>query len=262
VRKPVFIIGCGRSGTTILGELISQHPGVLYLNEPYAIWELEPRTDIWTGRARARAGQLELTAEDVRPIRAQRIRKAFQLHLLKAGKRQLVEKLPINSFRLGFILSMFPDARVLHIIRNGAEVAKSISRFGPEQWFGIGDYKWQQLVSLARRRGEGHLVDLCRDSFTQGLLEWRLSVTSARRSLESLPADRQLELRYETLLADPGKAIDSILGAFGLPDSPEMKSFAAKSIGRQSSGIDMGQLTPEHLEIAGPLLVRLGYLPK
>lgn len=260
VSKPVFIVGCGRSGTTILGELISQHPAVLYLNEPYLIWELDPRTDIWTERAKRRRGRLELTANDVKPLAAKRIRKAFQLHLWKAGKQQIVEKLPINSFRLGFLMSMFPDARVLHIIRNGAEVARSISKFGPGEWYGFDDYKWHQLASLARSRGEGHLLDLCRDDFTRGLLEWRLSVTSAFQSLEGIPGDRRLELRYEALLTDPGKATDLIIRSFRLPDSPEMKNFAARSIGRQTSGFDMSQLTAEHLEIAGHLLARLGYL--
>ena len=33
-QNPVFIIGCGRSGTTILGRTLAEHPRVKYLNEP------------------------------------------------------------------------------------------------------------------------------------------------------------------------------------------------------------------------------------
>src|SRR5215472_13413392 len=43
---PVFIIGCGRSGTSILGELFAMHPQVEYLYEPNARWAaVHPVTD-------------------------------------------------------------------------------------------------------------------------------------------------------------------------------------------------------------------------
>jgi hypothetical protein len=34
LTRPVFIVGCGRSGTTILGEMLGRHPQLAYLNEP------------------------------------------------------------------------------------------------------------------------------------------------------------------------------------------------------------------------------------
>jgi hypothetical protein len=44
---PVFIIGCGRSGTTILGQVLSAHPEVYYLFEPYHLWAaIDPMTDV------------------------------------------------------------------------------------------------------------------------------------------------------------------------------------------------------------------------
>ena len=36
--SPVFIIGCGRSGTTILGDTLSKHPKIEYLNERRDLW--------------------------------------------------------------------------------------------------------------------------------------------------------------------------------------------------------------------------------
>ncbi len=45
VRQPIFITGLGRSGTTILGILLSVHREVGYLNEPKALWHvIDPRT--------------------------------------------------------------------------------------------------------------------------------------------------------------------------------------------------------------------------
>ena len=45
---PIFIIGCGRSGTTILGKTLSKHPDIKYLNERRDLWHRAyPEFDIW-----------------------------------------------------------------------------------------------------------------------------------------------------------------------------------------------------------------------
>ena len=49
--NPVFIIGCGRSGTTILGNTLSNHPKIKYLNERRDLWhKAYPEFDIWSGK--------------------------------------------------------------------------------------------------------------------------------------------------------------------------------------------------------------------
>ncbi len=48
-----------------------------------------------------------------------------------AGRRRLVEKTPVNSFRIGYLDALCPDARFVHIIRDGRDVAASISRGWP-----------------------------------------------------------------------------------------------------------------------------------
>ena len=46
---PVLILGCGRSGTTILGQALAQHSEVTFLDEPRELWfRAYPATDIWT----------------------------------------------------------------------------------------------------------------------------------------------------------------------------------------------------------------------
>ena len=48
VFAPVFSIGCGRSGTTILGNTLSQHPDIKYLNERRDVWHRAyPEFNIW-----------------------------------------------------------------------------------------------------------------------------------------------------------------------------------------------------------------------
>src|SRR5690349_9110008 len=121
-RDPVFIVGCGRSGTTALGTALSKHRQIAYLNERRHLWfAAYPETDIWTTHAACRKGKLVLTAADADVTRSERLRRLFRCHAMLAGRPLVVEKLPINAFRLEFLQAVFPEARYIHIYRNGLE---------------------------------------------------------------------------------------------------------------------------------------------
>jgi hypothetical protein len=261
VVRPVFIIGCGRSGTTVLGEVLCRHTLLAYVNEPRDIWFYEPRTDIWSAKARARAGRLRLSSRDVQPAAATRIRRAFAAEVRLQRAERLVEKLPINAFRVGWLAGMFPDALFVHLIRNGLEVAASIARQAERaQWFGSHDYKWRLLADLARERGEAGLVGLCTNSYHRGLLEWRLSVSTALDDLAKLPPERQLEIRYEQLVEQPAQICGGLETFIGIRHEPGMAAFARAELSRRSPPHDPVSLPPDAQRIAGDLLARLGYL--
>jgi Sulfotransferase family len=262
VVRPVFIIGCGRSGTTVLGEVLGRHPLLAYLNEPRDIWLYEPRTDVWSAKARARGGRLRLSAGDVQPAAAARIGRAFAAEVRLQRAECLVEKLPINAFRVGLLAGMFPDALFVHLIRNGLEVAASIARQAERaQWFGFEDYKWRLLAERAAERGAADLVDLCTDGFRRGLLEWRLSVSTALEDLAELPAERRLEVRYERLVEQPAEVCEHLQTFIGVRHEPAVAAVARARLSRRSPPPDLAALSPDAQEIAGDLLARLGYLP-
>jgi LPS sulfotransferase NodH len=261
LMRPVFIIGCGRSGTTILGTMLAQHPQLAYLNEPRHIWLYEPRTDIWSEKARQNGGRLKITAADLTATAASRITRAFAVETRLQNAQRLVEKLPINSFRIDFISALFPDALFVHLIRSGIEVAHSIAKraeFG--RWFGSKGYKWQLLAEYARERGEAELVELCTDNVTKGMLEWRLSGATALEELNKLPKTRSLEIRYESLLRDPLSVCKALEKFIGVEPSVNMRDFAATQIARQSPSVNAQSLTPAMRQIGGDWLARLGYL--
>jgi hypothetical protein len=261
--RPVLIVGCGRSGTTVLGQVLGSHPLLAYLNEPRDIWLYEPRTDIWSAEARARGGRLCLSRGDVRPAAAARIRRAFAAEVRLQRAERLVEKLPVNAFRVGWLAGMFPDALFVHLIRNGLAVAASIARQAERaQWFGFADYKWRLLAERARERGEGGLVGLCTDGFRRGLLEWRLSVSTALEDLAALPAERRLEIRYERLVEQPAEVCARLEAFIGIRHDPAMAVFARAEVGRRSPAPEPIAPAPEAQRIAGDLLARLGYLPR
>src|SRR5205085_8067205 len=206
VESPVFILGCGRSGTTILGNLLAQHPSVTYLHERRPLWtSAYPETDIWSERAITRRGKLAFTESDVNPRKTRALRKLFALELQKSRRPILVEKLPINNFRLPFIRGMFPDCRFIHIWRNGLEVARYIETMSLQgRWFKPDQYRWNMLAEYAQSMPETAPVPaLCQSYYEKGLLEWRVSTQAVTSFLGRLPQDNWLEVSYSALVADP-----------------------------------------------------------
>src|SRR5262245_53595567 len=97
-----FIMGCGRSGTTILGQLLGKHREVTYLNEPLHYWyAIDTRTDnldFFGGK-----GQSWLDATDATDAAARRFGRLFGQVQRWAGGRRVVEKLPINALRMEWL---------------------------------------------------------------------------------------------------------------------------------------------------------------
>lgn len=270
--RPVFLVGCGRSGTTILGQTLGQHPSVTYLEEPREIWEeVYPETDIWSAEAPIRSGRLFLDGSDCTEAKNAQLRQLFGAEIARTGRPRLLEKLPENCFRMGLIKKVYPDARFLHIIRNGVEVAASISRActnskraGPEwpDWYGVNDYKWEQLVAYAQQLAPYRdLPALCASDFDRGLLEWRLSIEAAKCFFACLPADDYLEVCYEELLRDAVAALGRVQAFIGVPLSGRVHDFAHGNIERRSPEQTGKRLSLAAEKIGGDLLRRLGYAP-
>jgi hypothetical protein len=257
VDRPVFIIGCGRSGTTILGESVSRHRHVTYLNEPRHLWfSAFPESDVWTSSARSRNGRLCFTEADAHNRRGKRLGRLFRLETLVTKRPILVEKLPINSFRLRFIHALFPDARFIHIYRNGLEVARSIEAFNARtDWFGADSYKWHLLADYARTRDDTRqLPELCTTAYEKGLLEWRLSTEAVVDFLGGLPESAFHETNYDDFIGDPVKTISEILAFIGADHDPNVEGFVANAVARKRDRLDAANLSEKERTIGGRLL--------
>ncbi len=236
--SPTFLIGCGRSGTTFLVSALNQHPEVLALNEPRHIWRaVDPRTDIWDSSAASRGAKVVFQASDASPGTIQRCRRAFRWRLLASRKQQLVEKLPINNFRLAWIDAIFPNAKYINLVRNGLDVARSIEQKAAA-WYGGGGWKWKALQTLLPHYGlqltdQGNMLD---DFFQRGLLEWTLSVSCNRAFLEGMDASRCVTLRYEDLITDPEAGFTEIFDHLGLSVTPQVLQQIASGVRRHPSG--------------------------
>jgi hypothetical protein len=228
VRQPIFIIGCGRSGTTLLGRIFSFHPEVKYLFEPNHLWAaIEPATDFLQIYARGEhhclLGASSVTAS---------ARRRFSRLISSPPGVTVVEKNPINALRIGYLNALAPDARFVHIVRDGIAVARSIEKmsevtrriaFRPlvNDWWGAGDTKWAALRRDGQAAGyyaeeAGQLVS----SAQRGAYEWLVSVSEAEKWRPRL-GSRFSVIRYQDLGDDPSSTLRGLVATLGLscPDS-------------------------------------------
>ncbi|HJM50606.1 MAG TPA: sulfotransferase [Alphaproteobacteria bacterium] len=111
-----FIVGSYRSGTTFLAEVLGRHPRIAQFHEPYFVW------DRYFG-----PGEDDARIEAQATPRVQRyVTAEFNRFLRKSGAAVLVEKTPINSYRIPFINRMFPEARWIHLLRDGRDATLSM----------------------------------------------------------------------------------------------------------------------------------------
>lgn len=114
----VFIVGSPRSGTTVLGEILGRHSQVANWYEPYFIWN----------RYSGNRGDDVRRAEDITPAARRYIRREFEYYRTKSRARIVIDKSPEHCFQIPMVETVFPEARWIHIIRDGRDVTLSISR--------------------------------------------------------------------------------------------------------------------------------------
>ena len=267
IKKPVFITGSPRSGTTILGTAISYHPDITYLNEPRSLWiSCYPEYDIWTENATQRKGRLYLDSTICTSSQNKKLHRLFYRQMFMQGKPRLVEKYPINNFRLNFLDSVFPDALFVHIVRNGLEVARSIDNMCKTHKFdGARDYKWNQIVSYAKEKAKyKNLPEMCQTDYDRGLLEWQLNVETALEFFGCTSSDKFLQVTYEDLVEYPVQTMNGILDFIGVSHNEKVENFVKKNIRRRTKRIPLSynNISPKIRQITGDLLQQLGYLAR
>ncbi|WP_162558659.1 sulfotransferase family protein [Robertkochia solimangrovi] len=229
---PVFLIGCGRSGTTILGETLGKHSDISYLNERRDLWhQAYPEFDIWSDNVE----NPKLIAEKKDHINAKTDLLQFLFHKeqVKDRCKVLLEKLPINNFRLEFLNEAFPDAKYIYLHRNGLEVATSIEKLANAgNWYGENSSKWKLLNDLIKNNEE--FQDFKLDNFEKGLLEWRFSLERSEMFFESSNPANLHRLSYKSFIDNPEFQLKMIFDFLELDlDVKELKMMA-ESINRKS----------------------------
>ena len=117
--RPIFIIGMPRSGTSLVEQIISNH------HQVYGGGELEDFSNIINSilQDEPTSGKANLS---LKTISSSRQKYLDVLSRFNTSKKIITDKLPLNFRYIGFILSAFPEAKIIHVKRDSMATCWSI----------------------------------------------------------------------------------------------------------------------------------------
>lgn len=255
----VFIGGCGRSGTSLFKEVLSRHP-VLACGPETSLFGLPfylpNMSEMWG----IPISELRVMQDESSNLVSFAERFAHRF-LTEESKRRWVEKTPNNIRAIGKLLTWFPNARFVHVIRDGRDVVCSL-RHHPK-----------------RRIVNGKVVPVHRNNPVSITAKRWVEDTAAGLAYRGHP--RVIEVRYEALVSEPARIFREVCDFIGEEFDPSMlaparndasptrpgmnlnNSEASAGISPRSVGRWAKDLRPEErqtfVDIAGELLITLGY---
>jgi hypothetical protein len=192
--SPIFLVGCHRSGTTLLRLVLDSHSRIACGPETRFLTDLQRIV----GADRERLARFGFDEADW----LRRINEFFggvHTDYAKArGKVRWADKTPLYTMILPFVTRVFPDAQVIHLIRDGRDVVLSHrKRFG--YWSAVKCVvKWPRYIRAGRAAGAG------------------------------LGGARYHELRYEDAVNAPEPTLRALFEFLGEPWEPEVLDYATK----------------------------------
>jgi omega-hydroxy-beta-dihydromenaquinone-9 sulfotransferase len=303
IDRPIFVVGCHRSGTTVLYEALARHPDVACFTN---VSSLLPDTPILANRIMDLLGEVKepverfagdgLTishrtpSEGIRiferyaagapgrgdycldeahadPALERYLRATIRKHLRYFGATRFLNKNPDNSVRLRYLNKLFPDARFVHLIRDGRAVCASLLKFreAAAAFFGPGHRHATSGVKVPDWPRIKTYWDA--DPVTSVGLLWRDVMDVVDRDRRAIPGERFVEVVYEDLVADPTTHLRAVAERCALRWDDQIREIFAAEANRLSLGArneqwktrfsaaDLERLMP----IIGPTMERHGY---
>jgi len=174
---PIFIVGAPRSGTTLLRSILNRHPAIGLCDETYYFYYVYHRRRAFgdlaveSNRRRVvdrylethRIRRLGLEEEPLREALLEQGRDYASLFLAllafyarSQGKTRCGEKTPQHAFETEHLRRMYPDARLLHLVRDPRDVVASLQRMPwASQRPGVNARLWRSCVAAAERAAAG-----------------------------------------------------------------------------------------------------------
>lgn len=205
-RPPIFIVGCPRSGTSLLRRILDSHPGISCGPESRFLWGLKTMEERnWTTLVGFGLSSEEWHANVRAFFEAVHVRYAE-----RQGKTRWADKSPDYALILDYVDELYPEAQIVHIVRDPRDVIDAWRRF----------YGPRSVVRAARA--------------------WVRYVGAARSFAERQVEDKMVELRYEDLVRSPKETLASLLDWLGEPWDDRVLGF-----GSQRHNFGVRRLSPE-----------------
>lgn len=272
VSRPIYILGTGRSGTTVLGMVLSMHHECVFLNEPKAIWHAIHSGEDLIGNYSLGRACYRLGAGDVDQDMKRDAHRIYGSCLAATFSSRIVDKYPELIYRVPFVMGLFDDAQFVFLVRNGWDTCRSIERWSERlgqnvagethDWWGIDRRKWKLLVEqLIPEHADlaPHMNEI--KSFTRHVdmaaVEWVVTMREGLALMKRYP-DRVIEVRFEELSREPDGVLRNLRLFLGLSDDPVFDEYAKKTL----HPVPSVEEEPLHPVIATPfaeMMKTLGY---
>jgi len=133
-ERPIFVVGMFRSGTTLCEQILSSHPDVAAAGELPDISALSYGIGGGEFHDQSPASLIHTTSEQLSQAAEQYLN---TLDTVSKESRMIVDKMPTNFFHVGLISKLFPNAHIIHMIRDPRDVCLSMyfQRFGTQMTF-------------------------------------------------------------------------------------------------------------------------------
>ncbi|GAA1416490.1 sulfotransferase [Catellatospora coxensis] len=215
-ERPVFVVGCPRSGTTMLQLMLHAHPRIAIPPETrFLLGAYTDRASFgdlrepanrrglaeWITSGKTAFADLGLDPDSVTeeivsgpPTLGSALGIVFRAYARRFDRPRWGDKRPAYLNNLGPLLRLFPDAQIVNIVRDGRDCVAS-----------LGETPWQQ--------GK----DVC-----HAISDWARAMDSSALARRTLAADSYHEVRYERLVADPEPELRAICRFLGEEYDPAM----------------------------------------
>ncbi|MFO1468553.1 MAG: sulfotransferase [Steroidobacteraceae bacterium] len=292
-NQVAFLVGAGRSGTTLLYKLLCLHPRIAYISnyENRLSWfpdglaprlvanRIDAKLQTWFNKGgnayfinRPWLKKLFPTPVEGEPIyeacgirlfpeagelpdeaAAQALRRRFERIRRRAGGAVFLSKRTANNRRIAQLAQVFPAARYVHLIRDGRDVAHSLSAV---EWWDGHTVWWDGRTPVEMEQAGEQRLAICARN-------WVREMQELRPQLAGLEPGRLLTLSFEDLLRQPLVHLERLVRFLGLEftasyraaiESLELRPVRPKW-NEEWNERELGQVMHE----AGPLLNDLGY---
>jgi len=220
--QPVIVLGVRRSGTTLLRVMLDRHAELAVPDESYFVPQLarRHRTPVDPGAFVDDLRRLPTLVEwglstasvqaRLRPgmTTGEAIAEVFAAYAADRGKPRWGDKTPLYMQHLTVLERLFPDARYVHLVRDGRDAALS----------------FLSVPVGLMTEGWGHPRDAA--GFA---CQWATEVAAARALGARIGPARYHELRYESLVAEPEAELRAVCAFAELEFEPAMLDYVGRN---------------------------------
>lgn len=274
---PIVIVTAGRSGSGVLHRALARHPRVAWASRLLGTHPRRP----WLNRAVLRAVDVPLLGSIVRrryppvecypfwerhcrgftapcrDLRAEDLTQEAKLSLrgarrqLPTGRRRRLLFKITGWPRIGLLKEAFPDARFIHLVRDGRAAAASLLRVHWwDGWQGPPAWRMGPLTAAHVEEWEAH----GRSFIALAGIQWKMLLAAAREAERTLPPDDVLELRYEEMCAEPLHVFRRVAAFAELRWSAGFESAVRSSSFRNTNARWRSDLTEAQQEVLTAVL--------